>query len=687
MPILILMLSTCSIQPVDSGTGNSDGDDPVPYVAPVVVTQSVPVSGGTVTDPNGCTLTFPSGALSSSTQISVRTFNTMTVFATEKAGLTGPVCGMELGPDGTTFTNPVDVTMTLPYALKPGSYCLCYWDATASKWILQAPATLSTDGKKLTTKLYHFSTAGIFDMPYDALGGLPDYEDDVTADWTIDEIIADWLADEADVIGGDQYYNGCCYQRCGYSAVVSYTYDGTSGSKTVSSGDTGKEVTCVMSYSYGGTRLQYSIDMTVYLDCEEPDDTFNASSDSGTLDPGESTVVTAQWLLDGIPIPNKEIQFLLAGSGSLSANSALTDAEGEARVTYTAGSEEGLVGVTARPAGCSCEMTSRVPREDVVTINVAKQKPELDFELSARTLKHFDPLEVTVTLTRGGSPLPGVDLEVGFVESSGMYVSTYPDDTYLTTDSLGEVHLKTYTYGAEGTLQVTATGLWYDTSATSNPLYKIPEVKSDPVNVTAVYEQWSAHVDVAGSDTSLFYDTATYSSSADFTFVRSSASPYYRNNLGAVTTTGVSVTGQTTTTTSGTATVTTVYTVASATGGTAAISSFGWYAGDLFSIDAATGAVSFLDGDMTGCRLTVTPYLFEVYMNVVETTSGSSIVRSGSVSDSECNLYLYTTSDATVFPMKEGTYSGTWSSAKNKQDWTIKLTKTGSRSLSPDSGP
>jgi hypothetical protein len=126
----------------------------------------------------------------------------------------------------------------------------------------------------------------------------------------------------------------------------------------------------VLSYSYSGERLEYTLDLTVYLDCSSADGVFVAGAGERALKKGESTEVYAILECGNEPIPDRVVTFTLSGPGKLSSQTALTNEDGEASVTYTA-DEDGTAEVTASLDGCTCSTPGVA--EDSVTIAVGQK--------------------------------------------------------------------------------------------------------------------------------------------------------------------------------------------------------------------------------------------------------------------------------------------------------------------------
>src|SRR5258706_1937219 len=109
-------------------------------------TNRIGASGGTVTVPNGPTLTIPAGALSGDTTITVET-----VPGATPSGAVSAV--YKFGPDGTTFAQPVTVTFPVISGTTSGSV---YWTRPGSADAYDAlSATFA--GNTATAHVTHFS--------------------------------------------------------------------------------------------------------------------------------------------------------------------------------------------------------------------------------------------------------------------------------------------------------------------------------------------------------------------------------------------------------------------------------------------------------------------------------------------------------------------------------------------------
>jgi hypothetical protein len=455
-PVLIMLamlLTSCQNNPPDG--------------APAAYSKRVGPKGATINDPGGCTLTIPAGALAESTTISVTTYQNTVDLGTSYGVLPGALCGVLLEPDGTTFLSPVTVQIVPSHALEPGSYPIFTYDAVADKWVETVRGQTPDDGSSITMEVSHFSSYSVFDMPYGILDGFPtfatehatSYPEDSPATygelWVKGEVF-----EEESFAGPDQYYDGCCYMRAGAKVHVEYRWDGTPYTYDTTFGDA-NETSYVLSYSYSGERLAYSIDLTVYLDCSNADGVFVAGASERTLEKGESTKVYAILECGDEPIPDRVVTFALSGPGKLSSSTALTNEEGEASVTYSA-TDDGNADVTASLDGCSCAGSGTA--EDSVTITVGKDEEQPQEQRWSGTLAYEEigwtgvtgcasvaTYDASFQFTVAGEPYPSDERHQISGEATAAQAVTFdPDEDFPLVSQ--EV---------PGSLSLTVSG-WYD---------------------------------------------------------------------------------------------------------------------------------------------------------------------------------------------------------------------------------
>ncbi len=132
---------------------DSKSDDSSP-----TTTTTVGVSGGTVRA-GGVTLDIPAGALAASVGITVQETSAVTT----PAGLVKVGPAYDLGPDGTTFTKPVVVTIDLSSVTRAGSPTL-YHSSDGQSWGDAEGSSFDGATKTLTGFIQHFSYVAAFEL-------------------------------------------------------------------------------------------------------------------------------------------------------------------------------------------------------------------------------------------------------------------------------------------------------------------------------------------------------------------------------------------------------------------------------------------------------------------------------------------------------------------------------------------
>ncbi len=163
LTLCLLILYACggsepggNIGPTDPGTNNPGGNN---GNQPTVV-GTIASSGGTLTAAGGAVvLTFPVGAVSNSVEITVDE-------TSQVPNSNGLVTGttFEFGPDGTTFAEPVELTIAYNGANIPtglSEVSLGLYEASGSLWEEVTWVEVDTVAKTVTSQISSFSTYGI----------------------------------------------------------------------------------------------------------------------------------------------------------------------------------------------------------------------------------------------------------------------------------------------------------------------------------------------------------------------------------------------------------------------------------------------------------------------------------------------------------------------------------------------
>jgi hypothetical protein len=125
------------------GNGNSLGNNDTHASA------TIGPDGGTVDDGNGLKITIPAGALTGNVQISAG--RTSTAGPSSNGALSNLY---QFGPEGTTFRQPVTVTLPLPPGAPPN--VTIFWSQSGSSTYEDINATVT--GSSITATVTHFST-------------------------------------------------------------------------------------------------------------------------------------------------------------------------------------------------------------------------------------------------------------------------------------------------------------------------------------------------------------------------------------------------------------------------------------------------------------------------------------------------------------------------------------------------
>jgi len=128
---------------------------------PVQFTMTIGPDGGTIIEPRGTTISIPPGALSQNTEISVTTLLNSDEIS-ELHGANPFLAGVELLPDGTTFAQPVTVTVPLEEPLLTDStYDIFIFDQQSSQWKPSLIGIVNESGNNITFQTDHFSVLSI----------------------------------------------------------------------------------------------------------------------------------------------------------------------------------------------------------------------------------------------------------------------------------------------------------------------------------------------------------------------------------------------------------------------------------------------------------------------------------------------------------------------------------------------
>ena len=222
---LILIFAACSNS---SGGGSGDGGnngsgDNVKTHAPV--TQVIGSDGGEIKSGNDIIVTFPAGALSEEKDISVKYIESPKEIHEWPSDFIG---GVEFGPDGTVFDEPVEVKIKLPENTSDSSISVFCYDEEEDIWDFVSQATVEEGYAKFSVK--HFSIYELqekFPTKTDKFVELVDtaMATGKSDDWIMSQF-TDYLINQEKVLDGYKYYDGYYFEPCGIHISGDYDING-----------------------------------------------------------------------------------------------------------------------------------------------------------------------------------------------------------------------------------------------------------------------------------------------------------------------------------------------------------------------------------------------------------------------------------------------------------------------------
>lgn len=367
----VILLSSFVLSVLGCGTKVSKPEvindpKPEPPVAHQVVNQNIGTSGGKVEDGDNVKINVPAGALSANTNISVQYVEDQS-FISEKASI-GFLGGIEFGPSGTTFDQPVQVSLKLTDKPKfEGLSVFCY-DETYQTWDYVAPATYSNGVATFTVD--HFSKYEVLDLSeammlkfYDLvfeayLNGKPD-------SW-ISQTYKDYLINEKHVMDYYTTYGGYWYEPCGLFVYGQYYINGKDGDQEALHIDVGESnsfgdrfgvsniagLTVSREKYYkareNATETTQIVDVTVIVDYKMITPQIELSATENALKKGESAMVyvythyakPSNKLFPDIVLPNYPLSLPLPLDHLYTNKDELTTNE-QGKATFVATSRDG----------------------------------------------------------------------------------------------------------------------------------------------------------------------------------------------------------------------------------------------------------------------------------------------------------------------------------------------------------
>ena len=230
---LAISLASCKIVADGGGNHHNSSDAGEEYSQPepssyAPVEGSIGQAGGTLSDGN-ITINIPANALSVDTPITAQyATDESQVSDTPFAGFLGAV---EFGPSGTTFAEPVQVTMKLTDAPRNEKICIFCYDEEEDIWDFVTEASVS--GGNASFSVNHFSYYKALDLTpamtskWDALVRTAIAEG-YSDSWILDTFV-NYLLNEEYVLDYYTEYQGLLYEPIGLFVSGNYFVNGKEG--------------------------------------------------------------------------------------------------------------------------------------------------------------------------------------------------------------------------------------------------------------------------------------------------------------------------------------------------------------------------------------------------------------------------------------------------------------------------
>ncbi len=153
----------------------------------------------------------------------------------------------------------------------------------------------------------------------------------------------------------------------------------------------------------------------------------------------------------GVGVAGKTVNFAVsAGGGTLSAASAMTEADGTAGVTWTLGSATGAQSVTATLSGAPA--TSAVFTATAVNTPIGVVAPAQGGDQAAMVATAVGTAPAVIVRNLAGAPVAGLQVTFSVAAGSGTITGAT-----ATTDANGRATVGSWTLGSAGPNQLTAT--------------------------------------------------------------------------------------------------------------------------------------------------------------------------------------------------------------------------------------
>ena len=230
--LLVGFVSLTSACVIGKKIGPSSGGDSIGTSEPssfAPVENEIGADGGTVSDNENITLNIPANALEQNTNITAQYIAAPELISNELSlDFAG---GAEFLPSGTTFNEPVTVTIALNQAPKYDQLAVfCYYEAE-DVWEYVTDASIN--GNNASFEITHFSKYQVLNRTKDFLN---EYTNIVRhakvnglSDTEITDAFRDYLINNKHIMDYYIQYNGYWYEPCGLTISGNYKINGEEG--------------------------------------------------------------------------------------------------------------------------------------------------------------------------------------------------------------------------------------------------------------------------------------------------------------------------------------------------------------------------------------------------------------------------------------------------------------------------
>ena len=233
--VATLALSACGFRIGGGGSqeGRTSENDIPTSSAPIehsIISANIGASGGEIRDPeNNVTINVPAGALSVDTNITVQYVEESSLI--EDSPSMNFLGAVEFGPSGTTFDQPVQVTMKLTETPENEKVSIFCYDEEYNVWDFVTEADVS--GNVATFSVNHFSFYKALDKTMSMMMKFHDLVKQAQAtgqpDTWILQNFEDYLINEEHIMDIYALHGGYWYQPCGLLFGGNYHINGKEG--------------------------------------------------------------------------------------------------------------------------------------------------------------------------------------------------------------------------------------------------------------------------------------------------------------------------------------------------------------------------------------------------------------------------------------------------------------------------